>query len=151
MATTTTTSSATVCVTGSTGYIASHVVDQLLDQGFHVRATVRSVAESKKYNFLTQLAAAKNAHDRLTFWEADLLKAGSFDPAFEGCTYVIHTASPFIIGKVCWCDRTCGLAWVETLHVHSISPFSLHSSSLSFPPHSFLSLFCFLPNLSWYK
>jgi nucleoside-diphosphate-sugar epimerase len=32
----------TVCVTGGTGYIASWLVMRLLQQGFSVRATVRS-------------------------------------------------------------------------------------------------------------
>jgi hypothetical protein len=28
---------------------------------------------------------------------ADLLQPGSFDRAFDGCSYVFHTASPFFI------------------------------------------------------
>ena len=30
--------------------------------------------------------------------KADLLEAGSFDAAVEGCTYVFHCASPFFMG-----------------------------------------------------
>ena len=33
----------------------------------------------------------------LTLFQADLLKDGSFDAAVEGCTYVFHTASPFVL------------------------------------------------------
>lgn len=32
----------TVCVTGGTGYIGSWLIMRLLDQGYHVRTTVRS-------------------------------------------------------------------------------------------------------------
>ena len=32
----------TVCVTGGTGYIGSWMIMRLLDQGYHVRTTIRS-------------------------------------------------------------------------------------------------------------
>ena len=32
----------TVCVTGGTGYIGSWLIMRLLDQGYHVRTTIRS-------------------------------------------------------------------------------------------------------------
>ena len=34
----------------------------------------------------------------LKLFEADVLKSDSFDKVFAGCTFVIHTASPFING-----------------------------------------------------
>lgn len=85
----------TVCVTGAAGYIASHLVQQLLAQGHIVRGTVRG--KGAKTAFLEKL---EGAADRLTLWEADLLTPGSFDAVVQGCDVVCHTASPFIIGNI---------------------------------------------------
>ena len=87
-----------VCVTGGSGYIASHIVKQLLEQGFRVRATVRDPGDAK-VKFLLDIAAAANASDRLTLVKADLLDMGSFDEAVKDCDVVLHTASPFMINK----------------------------------------------------
>lgn len=42
-----------VLVSGATGYIAGHVVANLLEHGLKVRGTVRNVANTKKYAHLT--------------------------------------------------------------------------------------------------
>ncbi|MCF8383746.1 MAG: aldehyde reductase [Chlorobium sp.] len=81
-----------VCVTGASGFIASHIVNQLLAEGYRVRGTVRKSPEH--YPFLLQLPGAG---ERLELVEADLLKSESFIPAFRECAYVIHTASPYVI------------------------------------------------------
>ena len=49
----------TVLVTGASGYIASHVIKELLERGYHVIGTVRSVANKDKYAFLYELPHAK--------------------------------------------------------------------------------------------
>jgi len=79
-----------VCVTGASGYIASHIVAQLLERGYHVRGTVRKTAAD--YPFLTELPGAD---ERLELVTASLLDEGSYDPAVAGCDYVMHTASPY--------------------------------------------------------
>ncbi len=81
-----------VCVTGASGFIASHIVKQLLEQGYCVRGTVRK--SSQNYPFLLALPGAA---ERLELVEADLLAPGSYDKAVEGCDYVMHTASPYEI------------------------------------------------------
>lgn len=84
-----------ILVTGGTGYIASWVIKNLLDQGHDVNTTVRDLSNKEKTAHLTQMASA--AKSNLTFFEADLTKKNSFDEAVKGCEAVIHTASPFFI------------------------------------------------------
>ncbi|WP_370290011.1 NAD-dependent epimerase/dehydratase family protein [Nocardioides sp.] len=89
---------APVLVTGGSGYLASWIVRQLLEDGRTVRATVR---DSHKPKGLEHLHALAEAHPgRLTLHRADLLDDGSFTEPMAGCELVVHTASPFIIGKV---------------------------------------------------
>jgi dihydroflavonol-4-reductase len=83
-----------VCVTGASGFIAAHIVRELLERGYRVRGTVRSLRTPEKYASLTQLPGAP---DRLELVEADLLKPGSYDGAVSGCDVVMHTASPYVI------------------------------------------------------
>ena len=84
-----------VCVTGSSGYIASWIVRFLLEDGFTVHATVRDVSNEKSVAHLKK--AAQGTKGTLKLFAADLLQVSSFKPAIEGCELVIHTASPFII------------------------------------------------------
>lgn len=87
-----------ILVTGGTGYLASWIVKQLLDQGLEVRTTVRNLAQKDKYAHMTALAVKSKGI--LQFFEADLLKKGSFSEAMSGCELVIHTASPFKISGI---------------------------------------------------
>ncbi|PIG85823.1 cinnamoyl-CoA reductase [Aspergillus arachidicola] len=82
-------------VTGASGFIASHVVRQLLENGYQVRATVRSIKNEKKIKHLLDMQAKWPG--KLTLFEADLLKPGSFDEPAKGCSVVYHIASPFFI------------------------------------------------------
>jgi dihydroflavonol-4-reductase len=87
-----------VAVTGATGFVASHIVDQLLDKdNVIIHATVRSLNSATRNAHLTNLAQRKNKEASLKLFEASLDKEGSFDEAIEGCQYVMHTASPYII------------------------------------------------------
>ena len=82
-----------ILVTGANGYIASHLVKQLLEAGYRVRGTVRKVSDEKKVAHLKNLVP--NAKYPLELVEADLLKEDGWLAAVQGCTYVHHTASPF--------------------------------------------------------
>jgi nucleoside-diphosphate-sugar epimerase len=87
-----------VLVTGATGYVASWIVRYLLEDGHTVRGTVRDPEKISGLEHLRELAQAHPG--RLTLHKADLLQDGAYGEAMQGCELVIHTASPFLIGKV---------------------------------------------------
>ncbi|TCJ30642.1 NAD-dependent epimerase/dehydratase family protein [Nocardioides jejuensis] len=87
-----------VLVTGGSGYVAGWIVRYLLEAGRAVRATVRDPQKAAGLGHLHALAAAHPG--RLSLHRADLLDEGSFTEAMAGCELVIHTASPFLVGKL---------------------------------------------------
>jgi len=89
---------APVLVTGGSGYVASWIVRYLLEDGYAVRATVRNPDRPKGLEHLHALAT--DHPGKLTLHKADLLDEGSFTEAMQGCELVIHTASPFLIGRI---------------------------------------------------
>jgi nucleoside-diphosphate-sugar epimerase len=82
----------TVLVTGGTGFIAGWCIVELLQRGYAVRTTVRSLA--KEAAVRAAIAPAVDADDRLTVVVADLTKDDGWDAAVTGCDYVLHVASP---------------------------------------------------------
>jgi len=80
-----------VCVTGAAGFIAGHVIVDLLDDGHDVHATVRDLGNDAKRSHLDALKEQYSG--RLKMFEADLLEPGSLDAALEGCDALIHTAA----------------------------------------------------------
>jgi nucleoside-diphosphate-sugar epimerase len=84
-----------VLLTGANGFVGSHILDQLLAQGFSVRSIVRSQAKAQQV-----LSDFPNFGSRLDFGIVpDITAPGAFDevvkssPPFDT---VIHTASPFL-------------------------------------------------------
>ena len=83
-------------VTGGTGFLAGHVVADLLRHGYRVRGTVRDLGNTAKSAHLTSM---KGAGENLELVQADLLDDdASWQKVVTGCTYVFHMASPFIVG-----------------------------------------------------
>jgi len=103
-------SKGTVLVTGATGFIAGHVILQLLHAGYTVRGSVRALPQPQQpqtpgspaplHVDRTISASAALAdmvqtfEGRLQLVVADLTKPGSFDAAVDGCDAVLHVASP---------------------------------------------------------
>ena len=87
--------SETALVTGGSGFVASHLIQQLLADGAGVNTTVRSLANIRKMQPLLELK--RRYPEQLRVFEADLLKEGSFAAPMQGCTLVYHVASPFML------------------------------------------------------
>lgn len=85
----------TILVTGGTGYIGAWVVKMLLERDYFVRLAVRNAADESKYAYLRMIE--KDSRGKLEIWQADLLTDGSYDNAAQGCSAVMHIASPFKI------------------------------------------------------
>ena len=83
-----------VLVTGATGFLASHIVRDLLAAGDRVRGTVRSLANERAH---AHLRALPGAAERLELVEADLVVPGSFAGSTDDVTHVAHTASPYVL------------------------------------------------------
>jgi nucleoside-diphosphate-sugar epimerase len=83
-----------VLVTGGSGFIASHVILQLLQAGYEVRTTVRNLNREEDVRAMLR-AGSVEAGNRLTFVTADLEKDGGWNVAVAGCEFVHHVASPF--------------------------------------------------------
>lgn len=90
--------SSPVLVTGATGYIAGVLVQQLLELGLTVHATVRDPSNTAHLQYLSDLAT--KALGSIKFFHGDLLEDGSFAQAMKGCSVVFHTASPVIMTKI---------------------------------------------------
>lgn len=82
-----------ILVTGASSFVGIHVIIQLLDQGYNVRGTIRSL--SKEAEVREAVAKFVQANDRLEFKAADLEQDTGWNEAMNNVEYVLHVASPF--------------------------------------------------------
>lgn len=87
-------SSELVLVTGGSGFVGSYCIAQLLQAGYRVRTTVRSLARESDVRTMLERAGVK-ASDQLSFVAADLTSDQGWPEAVADCDYVLHVASPF--------------------------------------------------------
>jgi nucleoside-diphosphate-sugar epimerase len=83
-----------VVVTGGSGFVGTHCIVQLLNAGYRVRTTVRSLKREAEVRTMVREGGAKGVEE-LSFVVADLMADAGWTEAVQGCTYVLHVASPF--------------------------------------------------------
>jgi dihydroflavonol-4-reductase len=88
-----------VLVTGGSGFLGMYCVLQLLDLGYRVRCTVRSLIREPELRSILSRMVASPIGEALSFVEADLTADAGWGAAVAGCSYVLHVASPFSLGK----------------------------------------------------
>ncbi|NCU90110.1 MAG: aldehyde reductase, partial [Actinobacteria bacterium] len=84
-----------VLVTGISGFVGQHCAAELLKKGYAVRGSVRSL--SKTDEVVNGIKKEIDPKDNLEFCELDLMNDAGWDKAMEGCDYVLHVASPFVV------------------------------------------------------
>jgi nucleoside-diphosphate-sugar epimerase len=79
-------------LTGASGFLGIHVLQRLLDQGYEVRAFVRSPDRLRRH--LAPLGV--DADDpRLQVYSGDMTDATAARDAVRGCEYTVHAAATF--------------------------------------------------------
>ncbi|EJN02129.1 aldehyde reductase [Phyllobacterium sp. YR531] len=86
-----------VLVTGGTGFVAQWCIIELLRCGYHVRTTLRDLKRSEEVCGAIEPFVENSS--KLSFVVADLLDDRGWNEAMEGCTYVMHVASPLSGGN----------------------------------------------------
>lgn len=87
-------SNGTIVVTGASGFIAKHIVVQLLNAGYRVRGTVRNAGRADEARAVVAKHTPANAHN-LALAMLDLDGEEGWQEALGGADALIHTASPF--------------------------------------------------------
>ena len=83
----------TVLVTGATGFIASHLILQLIEKGYQVRGTARSADKAEALNAILSEYSGKPVNIEIV--AADLGSDEGWADAVRGVDFVQHVASPF--------------------------------------------------------
>ncbi len=87
----------TVLVTGISGFVGQHCAAELLKKGYAVKGSLRSLAKTDEV--LNGIKKEIDPKGNLEFCELDLLSDKGWDKAMQGCEYVLHVASPYIIAE----------------------------------------------------
>ncbi len=86
-------SSKPILVTGASGFIALHTLAQLIERGYTVRGTVRSMQKAAETQETVVRLAQKNV--QVEMMPAELNQDEGWKEAMRGVEYVLHVASPF--------------------------------------------------------
>ncbi len=82
-----------VLVTGGSGFIAVHIILKLLNSGYRVRATLRTISRQDEVKSMLGRGGVTDFAD-LEFIQTELTSDENWMEAASGADYVIHVASP---------------------------------------------------------
>jgi len=85
-----------VLVTGGTGFVGSHCILQLLQQGYAVKTTIRSPDKKDKVLDMLRTGGVTD-YQHIQFIIADLTDDNNWSAAVADCAYVLHVASPIYL------------------------------------------------------
>jgi nucleoside-diphosphate-sugar epimerase len=88
----------TVLVTGATGYIGNHVVEELVAAGYHVRGTSRNAGKAQ---FLVDYIEKKYGKGHVDIVDVpDMIDEHAYDEAVKGVSGIVHLASVLTFSAV---------------------------------------------------
>lgn len=102
-------------VTGGNGFLALHIIKQLLANNHPVRATVRNLNKTDEVR--QALATAGVATDQLSFVQADLLNDADWPKAMQNVTHVMSVAAPVFVNGETTTDEMNQTAKTGTLRI----------------------------------
>jgi nucleoside-diphosphate-sugar epimerase len=82
-----------ILVTGATGFVGKWTIIQLLQSGYRVRGTIRSLSRAEEVRAGVATQTGPEALDRLEFVAADLLDDRGWTETMQGVTAVMHIAT----------------------------------------------------------
>ncbi|HTE32348.1 MAG TPA: aldehyde reductase [Chryseolinea sp.] len=85
-----------VLVTGGSGFVGAHCILQLLQKGYRVKTTLRSMNRRDEVMDMLGNGGIESFQD-LSFIEADLTKDANWNEAVKECEFVLHVASPIFL------------------------------------------------------
>lgn len=87
----------TVMITGANGYLASHIVKQLLEKGYNVNACVRNADNESSVQHLLDLPSSDTTGKLQLFSTGDMGDKslyGRYEKPLVNCDFVVHAATP---------------------------------------------------------
>ncbi|KAK4547884.1 hypothetical protein LTR36_010603 [Oleoguttula mirabilis] len=89
-------SSQLVLVTGGSGFVGSHCIVLLLERGYRVRTTVRSLSRADDVREMLRVGGVtEDQVNSVEFAAAELMSDEGWGAACKDCDFVLHVASPF--------------------------------------------------------
>ena len=83
-----------ILVTGANGFIAKHIILELLKNNYKVRGTVRNISFSEIIK--SDIKKYFDSSFDIEFFKASLNSDKGWDEAVSGCDVILHTASHFL-------------------------------------------------------